>query len=47
MQELRCAMLAAAALATETGGLVLDDESGELVDGATLLEQAQTLPPPT
>lgn len=27
-QELRCAMLATAALATETGGIVLDGESG-------------------
>lgn len=45
--ELRCAMICAAALAIETGGLTLDDGTGELVHGVTLLEQALTIPPPT
>lgn len=45
LQELRCAMLAAAALATETGGVVLDPQSGALMDGSTLLMEAQTIDP--
>lgn len=47
LQELRCAMLAAAALATETGGVVLYPQSGALMDGSALLTEAQAIDPPT
>lgn len=46
LQELRCAMTAAAALATVTDGVVFDDESGGLIDGSVLLQQAQKIDPP-
>jgi hypothetical protein len=47
LQELRCALLAAAALAIETDGVVFDDETGGLTTGSSLLEEAGTIDPPT
>ena len=45
LQELRCAMIAAAALATLADGVVFDDKTGGLIVGSALLEQAQTIDP--
>jgi hypothetical protein len=40
-------MFAAAALAIAYDGAVFDDESGGLIDGRALLDQANAIPPPT
>lgn len=47
LQELLCSMIAAAALATVADGVVFDGESGGLIDGSALLEQARTIDPPS
>jgi hypothetical protein len=43
IRELQCAMFAAAALAIEVDGAVFDDDSGGLIDGAALVEQARAI----